>query len=381
MTPPSGADPLAAFGVDLRFNRSQVVVAPIGEVDLATATELGDVLKVAIAWGTRGVVLDLSECTFLDAAGLGAIAMAARQLRLLPASNLLFVRSPSALVLRILAITGLHEVVTVEAPVPPITHLAGEQARGMGTGARIHADTAALALMRLTAIPADRDVVDGALRLVVALARATVNGADGVSVSLNRRGRLSTVAASDQTILDMDADQHATGEGPCVDASIEGRWFYVESLETESRWPAFVPRARTLGINAILSNPLVVGGKPVGALNIYSNTPRAFEVKDERLASVFATEASTILTGAGAAVTDEQLARRLGEALESREAISLAQGIVMKREGISAQAAYLVLLDSSRRSNQPVRALAADIVASTHRSELPVAVPVVKHSA
>ena len=58
-----------------------------------------------------------------------------------------------------------------------------------------------------------------ALRLAVE--RATVGGADGVSVSLRRHG-LAPVAASDQTISDMDANQYATGEGgPCVDASVD----------------------------------------------------------------------------------------------------------------------------------------------------------------
>lgn len=93
-----------------------------------------------------------------------------------------------------------------------------------------------------------------------------MDGADGVSVSLRRHGHLATVASSDQTILEMDADQYATGEGPCVDASVEGRWFHVESLDNETRWPAFIPRAQKLGINAILSIPLLAGDRPIGAL-------------------------------------------------------------------------------------------------------------------
>jgi hypothetical protein len=57
-------------------------------------------------------------------------------------------------------------------------------------------------------------VIDGALGLVVELTLSCIGGADGVSVSLLRHGVLSTVAASDQTIMAMDADQYATGEGP-----------------------------------------------------------------------------------------------------------------------------------------------------------------------
>ena len=219
-------------------------------------------------------------------------------------------------------------------------------------------------LRQVTAIPADDDVVDGALRLVVALARATVQGADGVSVSLNRRGHLITVAASDQTIRDMDTNQYATGEGPCVDASVEGRWFHVESLLKETRWPAFTPAALRLGINAILSTPLLAQERPVGALNIYSRTTAAFATGEQELASLFATETSTILTAAGAAVTDEALAGRVGNALRSRQVIALAQGMIMQRDGTDEHSAYATLRRLSLEKGRSLRGQAEHIVAS-----------------
>ncbi len=225
------------------------------------------------------------------------------------------------------------------------------------------------------AATAGDDMVDAALRLVVALARATVGGADGVSVSLSRNGRLSTVAASDQTILEMDADQYATGEGPCVDASVRGHWFHGHALDDESRWPAFIPMAGRLGINAILSTPLLASERPVGALNIYSRTAEAFAPRDQELASVFATEASLILTGAGAGDAGGQLATRLGAALRIRQIIAQAQGVVMERERISADAAYGLLRDFSQGSNQPLADRAEDVVASTqHPRSGPAAV-------
>ena len=95
------------------------------------------------------------------------------------------------------------------------------------------------------------------------------------------------MAASDQTITEMDADQYLTAEGPCVDASIQGRWFHAGSLETETRWPSFTPRARALGIMAILSSPLKALGRPVGALNIYSRTASTFDVEAQEAAAVF----------------------------------------------------------------------------------------------
>jgi hypothetical protein len=168
-------------------------------------------------------------------------------------------------------------------------------------------------------------VVDGILRLVVDLARSCVHGADGVSVSLFRNGVFSTVAASDQTTIAMDAEQYVTREGPCIDASLRGHCFHAESLDTENRWPSFTPRARVLGIGAILSSPLTALEAPVGALNIYSRTASGFDVNALEAAAVFAQNASVILSDARVDVNRLQIEIRLHEASQSRGDL-LSQG-------------------------------------------------------
>lgn len=234
-----------------------------------------------------------------------------------------------------------------------------------------HAADLSSDLTRVAAIPANLGVIDGALRLVVALARETVGGADGVSVTLRRHGQLRTVASSDETIAQMDRDQYATGQGPCLAAAAEGRGFHVESLAEETRWPEFVPRAIQGGIHSILSTPLLAGAGPVGALNIYSNLDRAFGAQEQELAALFATEASGILTDAAVDVSAEQVAGRLYGVLRSREVIAQAQGVVMEREGVSAEDAFVQLRRSSRHADMPMRQYAHDLVASTRRQVTP----------
>lgn len=359
-------DGLGDLGVTIAFVGHRAVLGVVGQVDLVSAPELEAVLHAVIDRGHAAVVLDLGGTDFMGAAGLGIIATAASRLR--SSGGELTIRSPSALMVRMLHVAGLTQMVTLEQFGPVDRHLGPEQTVDV-PGSPVVVESTGLAeqLRRVTAMPADIDVVDGALRLVVALAQATVSGADGVSVTLRRHGRLMTVAASDQTVSDMDADQYATGEGPCLDASVEGRWFHAESLEQETRWPSFTPKARGLGISAILSSPLLAEDRPLGALNIYSRTAAAFAPKEQELASVFATEASLILRDAGVDVSDEQLVGRLDEALRSRQVIAQAQGVVMERDGISEEEAYTLLCNFSRRSNRPLRERAADVVSSTRR--------------
>ncbi len=354
---------LSGFEVSVAFVGERAVLGVRGEVDILTAPDLDALVDAVIDQGHRFVVLDLAALKFMDASGLRVIARAARRLN--PAAGELVIRSPSRMVRRMLDITGLAAVVRLEQPEPAPSRLGREQAVAAATATA--PDGLAQRLGTVTAIPADHDVIAGALRMVVALARATVGGADGVSVSLRRHGRLATVAASDQTISDMDVGQYATGQGPCVDASVQGRWFHVESLDTETRWPAFTPRAQALGINAILASPLLARDQPVGALNIYSRTPAAFTPTDQELASVFATEVSTILTDAGMDLADEQLVGRVNEALLTRRVIAQAQGVIMQRDGVDEDAAYTALRRTSLVSGMTMREEADHILTVASR--------------
>lgn len=373
-------DPLEAFGLTVRYAADQAVVAVRGEVDLLTASELAAVLTSVMDLGHISVVMDLADTTFMGVAGLRIIEAASARVRTSWSGFAL--RSPSAQVRRLLDITGLAETVNIDHLDHVNAAAAGEDegaedvegrlgpeqtASVPGTPVTVEPANLARRLSHVTAIPADHDVIDGALRLVVALAQAIVEGADGVSVSLHRHGQLTTVASSDQTILDMDADQYATGEGPCVAAAVEGRWFHVESLDQETRWPAFTAKARQLGIGAILSTPLLAEDRPLGALNIYSHTTEAFAAKDQALASIFATQASAILRDAGAEVSDDQLASRLADALRTRQTIAQAQGVLMERHGVPEHDAYTQLRSFSQKTSRPLGQRAADIVSSTQR--------------
>lgn len=208
------------------------------------------------------------------------------------------------------------------------------------------------------------DVVDAALRLVTALADATVDNADGVSVTLERHGRLMTVAASNDKVLTMDRHQYETGEGPCLDAKANGRWYYIESLDDETRWPTFVPLALSQGIHSILSSPLLTSERPQGALNIYSSEQRAFGKHEQELAALFADQASEILTTAGVPVTDEESNRRFAEGLATRRTIHLAQGVIMARDNMTENEAISSIFRAARAAQLTVLVYAMQVVAS-----------------
>jgi len=357
------------FRAVTNFKGDAATITLGGNVDNTAAYRLGEILDAAIDRRPAVMVLDVAQLDFIGADGLLAISHAKNRLTALGVT--LTIQPSSALVNRRLRIVELAESSRLERALPERGHLGPEQLIGKEPlPPRFASSLSPEDLRRVTALPTNPDVINGALRLLVELARISIGGADGVSVSLLRHGVLATVAASDQTIMAMDADQYATGQGPCVDASIKGHWFHAESLDTETRWPAFTPQARGLGIKAILSSPLRAFDKPIGALNIYSRTAQSFEIWDQESASVFARQASVILSDARVDVSDTQMAIRFQNALQSREVISLAQGIIMERERVDKERAFNALRRASHSQNVPLREQAKMIVLSATQSAL-----------
>jgi anti-anti-sigma factor len=355
---PTSAEAFGGFGIDVAGAMGEPIVRVRGNVDLLTAPMLGGVLDGLAQRSCARVTLDLAALELIDASGLRVVARHAARFR--SAGATLAVRSAPRDARRLLEITGVDALVEIEDHAA----LGSEGQPHESQPAPVGAPSLAADLRRDGAIPASNEVIDAALRLVAALASMTVGGADGVSVSLERHGRLTTVASSDDTVLRMDRHQYETGEGPCLDAAHEGRWFHSRSLIDETRWPSFVPLARGEGIASILSTPLSTAARTLGALNMYSNTERAFGPAEEELAALFARQASMILVDAGADVSDTDLAKRIADALHARETIAHAQGVLIERHRVTVDEASSILRRTAREADVTVRLLASDVVAS-----------------
>ncbi len=332
------------FELTTGFEGRSVLLALHGRLENLAALELWAALERAIDL-RQPVVLDLSQLDFIGAAGLLALANAERGFA--EAGVELSLRTPARLVQRLIGAMGRTEVARLDEALVSVGDLSSVRVRAATRPSGSSEPELSTDVGRVTAVPADPDVVDGVLRLVVELARVSVGGADGVSVSLFRDGELRAVAATDEIFMKMDTDQCATGEGPSVDASLYGNSLHAESLVSDSRWPSFTCRARDLGIMAILALPLLALDEPIGALTVYARTASIFDVGAERTARGFATQASMILRDADVGVADAGLARRFQEVLSGRENVAAAQGMVMEDEASNEDDVFTNLLRQS----------------------------------
>lgn len=91
----------------------QTTLSLAGELDPATAPVLAArIADLAADAAVSSVVLDLSQVTFLDSSGLRVLVTGSEALRARSAG--LVLRDPSANIRRVLEVTGLTELITVE---------------------------------------------------------------------------------------------------------------------------------------------------------------------------------------------------------------------------------------------------------------------------
>jgi anti-sigma B factor antagonist len=93
------------------LGETAIVIVLTGEVDLYTASRFDDELGRAIERGSRHVIVDLIETTFIDSTTLGVLVGGLRRLRPHGAALMLVLSDPN--LCKIFQITGLDRVVSI----------------------------------------------------------------------------------------------------------------------------------------------------------------------------------------------------------------------------------------------------------------------------
>lgn len=224
-------------------------------------------------------------------------------------------------------------------------------------------DQLAESLAALSAVLFSEQTVEAILHILVSLACSAMAGVDGASVSLQRGGHFETTTATSEEVTEADQVQYQSGKGPCLHAA-SGEMVSIGLARSRDRWPEFADAAIVQGFRGVLSSPLSVRGRSLGSLNLYSRNRDSFDDAEKAAAWTFANHASIVLSNAAAFATSEMVNEQLRDALLTRDVIGQAKGMLMAREGCSADEAFEILRRASQHSNRKLREVAQEFVAT-----------------
>ena len=219
-------------------------------------------------------------------------------------------------------------------------------------------------LTELAGLLLTNETLDTMLGHVAHIAVRAIPACDAAGVTLFERDQLTTAAASGPLVRRVDSHQYTADEGPCLESLRTGELRRSPSLRGEARWPKFRGPAIGEGVVSCLALPLVVGNHgTAGVLNLYSRK-RSFEETDEEIGRRFVAPASVAVANAKAYAKARAVIEQLEEALQSRDVIGQAKGIIEAREHCGPDEAFERLRGISQHRNIKLRDLAAAIVDS-----------------
>ncbi|MDD7965900.1 GAF and ANTAR domain-containing protein [Actinomycetospora lemnae] len=191
--------------------------------------------------------------------------------------------------------------------------------------------------------------VDQTLGEIVRAAVETMRCVDAGGITITEDRNVTSRGPSSEAVTKLDQLQTELAEGPCVDVITElpdDGVIVAQDLDgaDAQRWPRFAPQAVEAGYRAILSTRLSTQEGIQAALNLYAAKPHAFDLDARLTAGLFGVQAAVLLYGS-------EQAAHLQRALDSRDVIGQAKGILMERFAVDDAQAFQMLVRSSQDTN------------------------------
>lgn len=211
-------------------------------------------------------------------------------------------------------------------------------------------DAAALAV---TLIEITNSVTQGAetIEIFTELAEKCVNLLPVAAAGILLRdvsGTLQVIGASSPSAHLLDLFQVQNEQGPCLECTMTGTPVTDVELSPEGAWPRFAALTRTQGFTAVYALPLRSRDVTVGALNLFAREP--LSANRLVIAQALADTATLSLLQVDPHIDLQIVIRRIHLAVESRNTLEQAQGMIAQRFGIDAEVALTRLQEVCERT-------------------------------
>jgi GAF domain-containing protein len=186
---------------------------------------------------------------------------------------------------------------------------------------------------------------------------------DGAGLMLTDTAHhLRSVAASDDRFAHLEELQVRHQEGPCIEAYDTKELIGATDLEQDGRWPLFSKAAVNRDVRAVLASPLPYNQDAVGVVAVLSERSRPWSPANELALLAFTDLAALLIASIIQGEQQSELAGQLQGALNSRQVIEQAKGVLMGTQGISARDAYEQLRSRARAERRKLPVVCAEVV-------------------
>lgn len=197
--------------------------------------------------------------------------------------------------------------------------------------------------------------LDQTIERILEFATKTFNCAYAGVLLVHEGSRVETVASTHEVVAHLDMLQLETGEGPDLEIIADRPGVLVRDIRTETRWPRWCAAVDAAGVRSMLGARLYTTHQVLGSLNLYADEVDAFDSYDVDVAQLLARHAAVALEAA-------QGQENLMKAVDARNLIGQAQGILMERFALDATQAFTVLRRYSQDNNVKLHEVAKQLI-------------------
>jgi GAF domain-containing protein len=196
---------------------------------------------------------------------------------------------------------------------------------------------------------------------------------DGAGLALEHEdGSLRWVVVTDGAAELLEDTQRELGQGPGLAAYADAVAVVVVDLATDRRFARLAAVVTPRGLRGVLAVPVVVAGRPVGALSLYATEPCPWSGIDVAAVGAYAGVVAELVRASMALGARDAEVAELTQALTARVWVEQAKGALVATEGLDLAVASERLRTRAEASRRTVADVAREVVQDAQRDRTAV---------
>lgn len=199
--------------------------------------------------------------------------------------------------------------------------------------------------------------LDDILKLIVTVTAETLGSKICSLLLLNEQNEL--VIKASQSISDeyLIKPPLKVGEGIAGKVVKEKKIISVFDI-SKNKFYKYKEIAKREGLVSLLGVPLIVKGRAIGAIDVYTTIPHKFTKREKDILTAVANQSAIVIENTKLLVKT----KIISEELETRKLVERAKGILMKKSNLSEEAAYRVIQKQAMDKRKSMREVAEAIL-------------------